>query len=117
MTANSIERNAERFNTLPEDFQEAICTSDYDLGLQLTTKKHKLHIDQSAILEDLLARFIFGEIEPSNLISEMGSKLNITKEQATEIAKEIDELVITPIRQNLQKIQSQSTLPKVEDLK
>ena len=114
MTANSIERNTEKFNTLPQDFQEAIHTSEYDLGLQVTTKKHKLHIDQSATLEDLLARFIFGEIESSNLITEMESKLNITKEQALEIAKEIDDLVISPIRHNLQKIQSQTNKEVVE---
>ena len=117
MTANSIERNTEKFKALPQDFQEAIRTSDYDLGLETTTKKHKLHIDQSAVLEDLLAKFIFGEIESSHLITEMESKSSITREQSTEIAKEIDELVITPIRQNLQKIQSQSTLPEAEDLK
>ena len=108
MTANSIERNTEKFDELPQDFKEAIHTSEYDLGLQTTTKNHKLHIDQSATLEDLLARFIFGEIESSNLVSEMESKLDITKEQAVEIAREIDDLVITPIRQNLQKIQSQT---------
>jgi len=106
MTANSIERQGNKFNGLPPDFQQAIRTSDYDLGLETITKKHKLHIDQSAVLEDLLARFIFGEIESSNLISEMESKMNLSKDAAVEIVKDIDILVIVPIRENLQKIQS-----------
>ena len=90
MTANSIERNKERFDSLPQDFQRAIRTSDYDLELATIAKKYKLHIDQSANLEETLAKFIFGEIESSDLISEMESKVNIPRDTAVEMVKEID---------------------------
>ena len=59
MTAISIERNTEKFASLPLDYQEAIRMSDYDNTLGTITKNHKLHIDQSAILELLLAQLIF----------------------------------------------------------
>lgn len=110
MTAKSIERNTDKFKGLPQDFQEAIQTSEYDLSLETITKKHRLHIDQSATLEDLLSKFIFGEIESSNLISEMEVKINISKDAAAEIVKDIDQLIIVPIRENLQKIQSSTEI-------
>jgi hypothetical protein len=113
MTAISIERNTEKFNNLPADYQQAVRMSDYDNKLGLITKEHKLHIDQSATLESLLARLIFGEIESEDIISEMEDKINISNTEALGIAKEIDEIIIKPIKTNLQNIQT--GLQKKED--
>lgn len=113
MTAISIERNTEKFNNLPTDYQQAIRMSDYDNNLGLITKEHKLHIDQSATLESLLAKLIFGEIESKDIISEMEDKINISNTEALSIAKEIDETIIRPIKSNLQNIQT--GLQKKED--
>ena len=105
MTAISIERNTEKFNALPLDYQEAIKTSDYDNSLASITKEHKLHIDQSAILEVLLAKLIFGEIEPEDIISKVENELNITNAEASHLVNELNELVIKPIKENLKNIQ------------
>lgn len=113
MTAISIERNTEKFNALPLDYQEAIRTSDYDNKLAIVTKEHKLHIDQSAVLEVLLAKLIFGEIESKDIISKMENSLNITNPEAAHLANELNELVIKPIKENLKNIQT--NVEKKED--
>ncbi len=106
MTAISIERNTEKFASLPLDYQEAIRMSDYDNTLGTITKNHKLHIDQSAILELLLAQLIFGEIESREMISEVESKLHINNTEAVRITAELNELIIKPIKENLKNIQT-----------
>jgi TRAP-type mannitol/chloroaromatic compound transport system substrate-binding protein len=106
MTAISIERNVEKFNSLPHDYQEAIRTSDYDGNLSLITKEYKLHIDQSAILEVLLAKLIFGEIKSQDIISEIGSKLHIENEEAKNITNSLNDMIIKPIKENIKNIQT-----------
>ncbi|MEI6042123.1 MAG: hypothetical protein WCQ00_00965 [bacterium] len=110
MTATSIERNTEQFNKLPESFKTAIKASDYDKSLALISKEHKLHIDQSSMLEELLAKLIFGDIESEDIISEMKSKLNLSKEEATKIAAELDQMIIKEIKRNLMNIQKETTV-------
>jgi len=115
MTATSIERNTEKFNNLPLDYQEAIRTSDYDGTLGSITKEHKLHIDQSAILESLLAKLIFGEIESKDIISEVESKLHIEHAEAIRITTELNESIIKPIKENLKNIQTKVTKKEDEE--
>ena len=103
MTAKSIER-MEGFQKLPNDFQKAITASDYDNCLETITKKHKLHIDQAESLESLLAKILFGEVEPEDVISEIKSKVNLSKEEAVEIAKEINQTIVLPIKENLKSL-------------
>jgi hypothetical protein len=105
MTAISIERNTEKFNNLPLDYQEAIKTSDYDNSLALVTTEHKLHIDQSSTLEVLLAKLIFGEIESKDIVSKIETGLNITNPEAVHLANQLNELIIKPIKENLKNIQ------------
>ena len=106
MTAKVLERNTEKFNDLPDDFKEAIRMSDFDITFDSIVKKHKLHIDQSSILEVLLSDLIFGEIDSIKLISEMETKIGISNHEALEITKEMNDLLITPIKDNLKKIQT-----------
>ncbi|MEI6553079.1 MAG: hypothetical protein WCO09_00765 [bacterium] len=105
MTATSIERNTDRFNKLPNDYQEAIKTSDYDNQLSIIAKEHKLHIDQSATLEKVLAELIFGEIKPEHMVSEVSTRLSIPTTEAKTLTIELNQLIIKPIKENLKKIQ------------
>ena len=114
MTAISIERNTDKFNNLPEDYQEAIRTSDYDNQLALITKEHKLHIDQSAVLEKILAQLIFGEIQPENMISEIEDKIYVSQTEAKIMTTELNQLIIKPIKENLKNIQT--SVQEKEDL-
>ena len=115
MTATSIERNTEKFIKLPLDYQEAIKSSDYDNALDTITKEHKLHIDQSAELEYLLAKLIFGEIKAEDMISKMENVLNISNIEATKLATELNQKIIKPIKENLKDIQTKTQ--EKEDVK
>ena len=107
MTATSIERNSEKFNLLPEDFKTAIKNSSYDQELEIIRTKHKLHIDQSATLEDVLAMMIFGEIASIDFVAKIEEKINVSHEEANAIAKEINEKIIEQIKENLKKIETE----------
>ena len=106
MTSTSIERNTEKFEKLPDSYKEAIKNTDYDGSIAKIAKKNKLHIDQSAYLEDVLSALIFGEISGDNIISEIKSKLSVDKENADTIAKDINELILHPIKENLMKMET-----------
>ena len=105
MTAISIERNTGKFQSLPDDYQEAIRTSDYDNQLSVIAKEHKLHIDQSAVLEKILAQLIFGEIQPGLMISVIEEKLSVSQNEAQIITTELNQSIIKPIKENLKNIQ------------
>ena len=107
MTATSLKRNSkDKFESLPEDFKQAIEESLYDETLINISKKHKLHIDQSANLEILLAKIVFDEIRPEEIIQKIENEVQISKTEALDLAKDIDEEIIKPIKVNLMKIQT-----------
>lgn len=106
MTAISLKRNNNTaYEMLSDDFKQAIEQSQYDETLALISKNHKLHIDQSAKLEGLLSKIVFGEIEASSIIDKLKEEVEISTEEARKIADDINEQIIQKIKENLRVIQ------------
>lgn len=100
-TMNSLEQATERFAKLPIGFQEAIKNFDYDHKLAEIHRKYKLHIDQSFALEKSVADLIFGDIKSSDLVTKLKHDLHTTHEQAEQIAFEINDHILLPIREKI----------------
>lgn len=102
---NTLEQQTERFNSLPTDFQKVLSVFDYDHRLGLIHKKYKLHIDQSVVLENIMADIIFGTERSVRLTTDIEEKLRLTREKAVEIALDINETILKPIRVLIQQNQ------------
>jgi hypothetical protein len=106
---NTLEQQTERFNTLPEDFQNALSTFDYDHRLGLIHKKYKLHIDQSVTLEKIMSDIIFGDQRSLELTSAIEKELRLSREVSIEIAHEINRNILVPIKDMIKVIQDTGT--------
>lgn len=98
---NSIEL-LEDFKNLPEEVQMVISSFKYDEALKDLHEKYKLHIDQASALEKELAKVIFGEIKPQQLIPHVEQELHVSAEKAREIVFDVNTMVLMPL-QNLMK--------------
>ncbi len=105
---SSIEAQTERFGLLPEDAQKAIQNFDYDSALKGLHTQYKLHIDQAAALEQIVADIVFGDRKAQELIPEIQKELRVTQEQALAIAVDVNHKVLVPIQQNMRAIQAES---------
>ncbi len=102
---NSLETK-EKFQTLPDDAQEAIRQFEYDKTLKEIHNMYKLHIDQAYSLENIVSDVIFGETETHTLISLLTSELRLTQEQATKLSMDINTKILLPIQNKMREIQA-----------
>ncbi len=108
MTAISLTRNNQKaYDSISDDLKQVINQSNYDETLAQISKKHKLHIDQSAKLEALLSKIVFGEVNSADIINKIEEEVQISKSEAIEISKDINELIIHPIKDSLRQLQTQ----------
>lgn len=102
---NTLEQQTERFETLPTDFQQVISLFDYDHRLGLIHKKYKLHIDQSVSLEKIMSDIIFGDLRSIQMADLVQTELRLDRETAINIALDINETILNPIREAIKKVQ------------
>lgn len=102
---NTLEQMTGRFEKMPIDIQEAIKAFDYDHRLQKIHKKHKLHLDQSVLLESILADIVFGDMKSTELTTQVTDKLRIDRSVGAEIAIEINSEIILPLREKIKEVQ------------
>lgn len=88
----------EKIDTLPEDLQYAIWTSEWEASLSMLQKKYKLHLDQGQVLESATTRLMFGDIDASGFINTMFNDGHISSQVAAEILLEVDERILKRIR-------------------
>lgn len=106
---NTLEQQAERFQNLPIDFQQALSGFDYDHRLGVIHKKYKLHIDQSVSLEKIMSDIIFGDQRSLELTTAIAEELRLPREQAIEIALDLNTTILEPIKSAIREIQNKET--------
>lgn len=102
---NTLEIMKERFEKMPINIQNAIKAFDYDYRLQKIHKKHKLHIDQSVLLEAAMADIVFGDMKSINLTDRLEKELRIDRSLAADIAIELNNELILPLREKIKEVQ------------
>jgi hypothetical protein len=103
---NSIEQITERFALLPEDAKKAIHDFDYNGALKQIHDTHKLHIDQAAALEKIVADILFGDTHSTQIIGLLQKDLRLDTEKATQIAVEVNTKILLPIQEKMREIQA-----------
>ncbi|MBI2120632.1 MAG: hypothetical protein HYT94_03350 [Parcubacteria group bacterium] len=109
--------NDEQISTLlknlPDDVKEAVSsvdTVDIITGVQ---KKHNLHIDQVGELSNEILLLTIGVTLPQKFIENLESRLKIQHETAKQIALEVNEKILRPIKESLMQIHKMKAAEEV----
>ena len=109
MMKYSAEQVMERFESLPDDLKIALTSEEVDASIQSVAKKHFLHIDQTGELSDETGLVMLGLTKTDEYISNLKERLGVPQQKASEIAKDIDEKVLRPIKASLIATSERST--------
>lgn len=116
MPTPSNEQLLAKYQSLPNDLQEAILSVDTATIIHEVGTKHKLMIDKVGGLADETGLVMLGFTHPKDYITNLSERLKVDREIAKEIAEEINSQVFFPIREHLKKIhglmgESESSIP------
>ncbi len=94
-----------RFNQLPEDIQQAIQDINLASKFDSISQKNNLRIDQNGNLQTETLLVMLGLESNSDYIDNVQKSLEISRPEAINIAKDVNELILSPIRDSLRAIQ------------
>lgn len=101
MNEDSKKIIAEAFKRLPKKVQDAVTSSDLARKLEIISKKHNLHIDQSDALETE-TMFVMLELEPAkDYLENIERELRLTRDEATAVANDVNESILKDIKDSL----------------
>lgn len=104
-----------QFNELPKVVQDTILNSNWTEKIRLIVKKHNLHIDQGAAIENLVFVTMLGIERPENFVQNAKEYANVTDNQAIMISEEVERTIFKDIRQELIRItETHDTVEEVD---
>jgi hypothetical protein len=98
------EQIQKRFESLPEDVKEAISSIDTTNTILEIGRSNSIQIDELGELVDETGLVMLGFTKPSDFVSNIESRLGVSKEIAEKLVKEINEKILLKIRESLKKI-------------
>ena len=105
MTKNpTIEEIEERFNSLPQDVQQAINSIDTTRKVSKIGQDYRLHFDQIQSLAASIGYLMLGFLKPSEFVYDLSREAHLPESVATEIAKEVNEKILRPIKERLREV-------------
>jgi len=97
-----------RFDGLPTDIQAAMGSTHVVEKLQALGQKYSLHLDQLGQLETCVTKTMLGIDKTSDFIENIEENLQISTEDAINIATDVNISIFLPIRDSLMKIQGET---------
>lgn len=92
----------EKINTLPQDLQYAIMSSDWEKSLADIQKQYKLHLDQGQVLEATATQLMFGDVDATDFIHTLFTEGHISSQVAADILLDIDARILKKIRESIE---------------
>lgn len=92
-----------RFKELPQKVRDAITSADIEAHLRQLAEKHKLHLDQWALLENEVMLTMLGFQKTADLAKNIASEVGVQEDVADALAADISQNVFAPIRDELEK--------------
>ncbi len=96
-----------RIGELPEDVQAAIASADFEKKIHAIGTKHQLHIDQLERLGDETMLVMLAFTRTEDFAANIAEHVGVTAEQAGSIVSEINNEILSPIRESLKKFSAQ----------
>ncbi|MDE2071358.1 MAG: hypothetical protein KGI70_01325 [Patescibacteria group bacterium] len=92
-----------RMAQLPQNVRDAIASADMSTKIREIGTRNRLHIDQIGELEDEVLMVMLGFTPLDTFPAHLSEKLNTPKEMSETLAKELNDTVFLPIRENMKK--------------
>ncbi len=90
-----------RFNTVPDTLREALESPQTQKTIRNVSKTQFLNEEKSLILEQLVSLVLLGFLSPQELVHELREQLFLNHEHARVLAKELEDRVFEPVREEL----------------
>jgi hypothetical protein len=103
MVIHSALETKKRFEQLPPEIKELIYGSDMTFTIQQIGQKNALHIDQIDALNTEAGEVMMGFVESKDFVTELMETLNLDQAKATAVAKDVDEMLFSKIRDSMKK--------------
>ncbi len=100
----SKEEIKKRLDSLPPEIQNFLYSAEVDSIVQQIGAKNKLHLDQTGLLLIKINDVMIGFMEAADLPDSLSNILQIDKEKASLIAKDVDEMLFSKIREAMKKV-------------
>ncbi len=104
-----------RFALLPQEIQDIITSSDYQMRLFELAKKYKLTYEQLGVLELETTMVLLGTSNPNKYQATVASELNKKPEEVAEMVEEIKNQVFGPIHTSLVSLYQNDTSSDTEE--
>ncbi|MBL7046003.1 MAG: hypothetical protein ISR99_03180 [Parcubacteria group bacterium] len=117
MDENIKTKIQEHFEKLPQTLKEAIHSSNFQDKLLAISKKHRLHINQGATLENETLLVMMGLDDASSFTKNLQNELEISKEQAEQITADVAKEILLPIRESLKELLERQSQEEAESEK
>jgi cell division septation protein DedD len=95
---------ATRFKKLPKVVQDAITSAEVEKHLRALSEKHKLHLDQWAVLENEVMLTMVGLEKPADLAKNIAREVGVQEDVAEALAADISATVFAPVRVELERL-------------
>jgi hypothetical protein len=112
MDTESQKLLSEQFSKLPPELQSALQSPQLPEQVKIIGEKHQLHLDQIGKLKDEVVMFMMGFSEPEDLLSHLVNDIGVSMQAAGEIASEISQEIMIPIRDSLKGLDTTGVLPQ-----
>ena len=99
---------SEKLQSFSVDVRQAVLNVDILGALENLQQTYKLHFDQSTDLESLTFEFILGDIDVETFQADLQKSLGLLEDTILDITKKVNETILTPIKDEMQKIQEQN---------
>jgi len=101
----------QKYKSLPADLRAALDSTEIYQKLQVISKKHNLLIDKAGILEEQITLVLLGLVPASKFVGQLREMLDITLQEAQNIANDVNETIFKDFRESLMRIHSENTDP------
>lgn len=99
----TAEQFAERWDTLPIPLRELLCSPSHGKLVWSTGAAHHLSDEKSGVVAGVVGDIIMGFIHANDLAREIGNRLDLNQEIASSIAREIDQKILSPFKEEILK--------------
>lgn len=110
---NNAEEIRKKFSELPADIKALAYSADMMAVIKQVAEKNQLHIDKIEPLEGEAVDVMTGYTAPRDFVQSLMDNLEVDKIKAEAIAKDVNELLFSKIRESMKQVSGQAptTLP------
>ena len=111
----SIKKRYLKFFQLPQKLRQAIPSVETNNKIRKAAEKNNLNEEQLWNFSYIVGMVLLGETNITEFVKEIQEKCELDEESARRIARDINQTVFLPLKEELKKIHKISKWPREED--